>query len=119
MHGVPVNILIDSGSSSSFVSEKIVQQLDSQTISPKHTSIQVAGGGILLSSGVLDNVTWCIDGYSFKSDLKILPHTHFDLIIVMDWLEQHSPLQIHWQSKWLQFSSQDSVIRLQGLQSDL
>jgi hypothetical protein len=55
----------------------------------------VAGGGILISEGTLYDVAWSMDSYSFQSDLKILPLTQFDLIIGMDWMELHNPMQIH------------------------
>lgn len=71
------------------------------------------GGGKLVSNGTLLNVTWSIADNSFVSDLKILPLTHFDLIIGMDWLEKHSPMQIHWKSKWLQFQYARSAVKLQ------
>jgi hypothetical protein len=87
LEGIPLIILIDSGSSSSFVNDKIVQQLSSQIVSTKPTTVHVAGGSILLSQGILKNVTWCIDNHSFQFDLKILPFTHFDLMIGIDWLE--------------------------------
>ena len=95
LEGLPLNILIDPGSSSSFVSDHIVKQLSSQTVVSHPTSVHVAAGGILVSKGILHNVTWCIASCSFVSDLKILPLTHFDLIIGMDWPERFSPMQIH------------------------
>lgn len=70
---------------------------------------------MLASPRFLQNVVWLIDDYSFTSNLKILPLTHFDVILGMDWLEKHSPMQIHWKSKWLQFQYHGSQITLQGL----
>jgi hypothetical protein len=101
IEGLPISILIDSGSSSSFISDRIVRQLSSQTLVSNPTSVHVAGGDILISEGTLYDVAWSMDSYSFHSDLKILPLTQFDLIIGMDWMELHSPMQIHWKNKWL------------------
>jgi len=33
----------------------------------------------------------------------------------MDWLEQYSPMQVHWKFKWIQFQYGDSQVQLQGL----
>jgi hypothetical protein len=78
----------------------------------------VPGGGILVSEGTLHDVTWCTGNCSFISDLKILSLTNFDLIIGMAWLEQYSPMQVHWKSNWLQFQYHGALVRLQGLQAD-
>jgi len=33
----------------------------------------------------------------------------------MDWLELHSPMEIHWAEKWLQFTHCQQLIKLQGI----
>jgi len=65
LEGIPLTILIDSGSSSSFVSDSIVMQLSSQAVVSSPTSVHVAGGGILISNEILHDVTWCIDNHCF------------------------------------------------------
>ncbi|KAF0896451.1 hypothetical protein E2562_024315 [Oryza meyeriana var. granulata] len=39
---------------------------------------------------------WWIQGFSFRSDVRILPLGCYDVILGMDWLERHSPMQIDW-----------------------
>jgi hypothetical protein len=46
--------------------------------------------------------------------MKVLPLSTFDLIIGMDWLEEHSRMQIHWLHKWIQFSHHGNTVCLQG-----
>jgi hypothetical protein len=75
----------------------------------------VAGGGVLNSPGILQNALWFIDDYSFTANLKLLPLIHFDMILGMDWLEQFSPMHVHWKHKWIQFQYGESEITLQGL----
>lgn len=38
----------------------------------------------------------------------------YDMIIGMDWLASHSPMQIDWQHKWLLIPYGQSSVRLQG-----
>ena len=59
--GHPALILIDSGSSSSFLSESLAAQLSSAVLTPQSTQVQVASGGLLLTSGILHNVLWTLD----------------------------------------------------------
>lgn len=56
-----------------------------------------------------------IQGHSFHTTLKIIPLKGYDVILGMDWLEEHSPMEIHWADKWLQFSHCNQLIRLQGI----
>lgn len=42
---------------------------------------------------------------------------YLDVIIGMDWLEQHGPMQVHWQEKWLAIPFQGQLQLLQGIQS--
>jgi hypothetical protein len=55
IQGVPLTILLDSGSTSSFISTSIVHQLSSQTILSSPASVCVAGGGVLTSPRILHN----------------------------------------------------------------
>jgi hypothetical protein len=61
------------------------------------------------------NAEWFLQSYKFCSDLKILPLQSFDMIVGMDWLEQHSPIKIHWTQKWLTIPYQNIYVTLQGI----
>jgi len=43
----------------------------------------------------------------------------YDLILGMDWLELYSPMQIHWQARWLSFLYQGEHIMLQRITIDV
>jgi hypothetical protein len=92
MEHVPVHILVDSGSSSSFLSEDVAKQLSTQTLVAIHSSVQVAGGGLLTSFGILHNLSWTVQGVSFCSSFRVLPLKAYDVILGMDSLEHHSPM---------------------------
>jgi len=51
----------------------------------------------------------------FVVDLKILPLKCYDIILGMDWLEMHSPMEIHWQEKWLSFYHNGTKLQLHGI----
>lgn len=115
LQNVPVQILVDSGSSSSFVNEALVSQLIGIQSDPASSSVQVAGGGMLTSSSVLRHVPWTVDDCTFYSDFISLPLATFDVIVGMDWLEAYSPMQIDWPNKWLAVPYQGQIRVLQGL----
>jgi hypothetical protein len=109
-----ISILVDSGSTSSFISSTVAAQLTDVTPLPSPSSVQVAGGGILCCSFVIKNVVWVVSGYSFQSELRVLPLAAYDVIIGMDWLEQHSPMKVHWKDKWMEIPYHGQTIVLRG-----
>jgi hypothetical protein len=119
LQNIPVQILIDSGSSSSFVNEALVLQLGN--IFGEHVTslVQVTGGGILVSALLLRRVPWTVDGCTFHSDFRTLPLANFDVIVGMDWLEAHSPMQLDWRQKWLSIPHEGQVHVLQGVASSV
>lgn len=58
---------------------------------------------------------WSVDSYSFASDLKVLPLQHFDIILSMDWLEEFSPMKVHWKHKWMAIPYEAATALLQGI----
>lgn len=118
IQGHKVNILVDSGSSHSFISEVLAQQL--KGVSPLHSAltVQVANGDKVTCSKQMLQAKWYVDAYSFNSDLKVLPLSSYDMIIGMDWLEQCSPMKVHWKNKWLVLPYSGSSIVLHGVHSE-
>ena len=101
MSGIPAHVLVDSGSSSSFISNTMAAKLHHQDSVPISSCVQVAGGGVLQSSLLLRQVQWTIGSWSFRTDFRVLPLGNFDDILGMDWLVDYSPMQVHWALKWL------------------
>jgi hypothetical protein len=78
-------------------------------------SVQVANGQILHSSKIVPAATWSMQGLEFQQDLKVLPLSSYDMILGLDWLEQHSPMKIHWAHKWLQLPYKSGMVQLTGI----
>jgi hypothetical protein len=113
-----MKMLLDSGSSSSFISETLAAQLLDIKLQSDPCSVRIAGGGLLTSSATLLQVPWSIGQYTFTSNIRVLPLTAFDMIIGMDWLESFSSMHVHWKNKWLSIPYQGSSVVLHGDQAD-
>jgi hypothetical protein len=110
-----VIVLVDSGSSHSFINDKWTVLL--ARISSMQRSIkQVANGQVIRCSSELKQARWSIQGYEFATDLKILPLPYYDLIIGLDWLEVHSPMKIDWLHKWMVINLNGEEVHLHGFQ---
>lgn len=56
-----ISVLIDSGSSASFISAALAAKLDGVAVVPSPSSVRVGDGGILQSSQLLVQVPWTIE----------------------------------------------------------
>jgi hypothetical protein len=101
LKGREVFMLVDSGSSHSFINDQLVSNMGSRQLLSHPVKVQVANGELLHCTHQLSNQLWGIQGYSFNTTLKIIPLKGYDVILGMDWLGTHSPMEIHWADKWL------------------
>lgn len=60
---------------------------------------------------------WWTQGHSFCSDLKVLSLGSYDVILDMDWLTQHNPMEVDPVLKTLAFMHQGHSIIMQGVSS--
>ncbi|CAD6238786.1 unnamed protein product [Miscanthus lutarioriparius] len=114
-----VVLLIDSRSSCSFVSHSLTSMLPDWSPLPQLVQIRVANGTILMCTHELQQCPVYVQGHCFTINLKILPLQSYDVILGIDWLQQHSPMELDWKEKWLSFIHQEQKIQLFGLQPDL
>jgi hypothetical protein len=114
-----VIILVDSGSSSSFVSEQWAKLGPPLVPLCKPVHVRVVNGHIINCSYKIPYCKISINGDCFQLDLKVLPLNNYDVILGMDWLAANSPMTIDWQQKLLLFHTDQTRVVLQGLQADL
>lgn len=115
IQGTPIKILVDSGSTNSFISEPIAQLLSDRPMQPVNVRVKVANGGVMQCSAVFPSSPWTMQGYSFAQDLRVLPLQAYDLVLGMDWLEKYSPMKVHWGNKWMLIPHQGASVLLQGI----
>lgn len=104
LQGFQPLILLDSGSSCNFISEHMVVQISGWSPLPQPVQVKVADGALICCTHEVKNCQLYIQGHCFVVDLKILPLKCYDIILGMVWLELYSPMEVHWQDKWLSFS---------------
>lgn len=113
-----VIMLVDSGSSSSFISQPLAALGPSLELLPHPVQVKVANGQAIWCTHYLPHCKVCLPNHSFFIDLKVLPLQCYDIILGMDWLSTHCPMEIHWQDKWLAFQQDQQRVILQGQLSD-
>uniref|UniRef100_A0ACD5ZDX5 Uncharacterized protein n=1 Tax=Avena sativa TaxID=4498 RepID=A0ACD5ZDX5_AVESA len=114
-----VLMLIDSGSSHTFVSSAVAEKLQAQTRAIAPLQVKVANGGLMHCGSELINCEWWTQGYQFKTDFKILPLGSYDVILGYDWLTQHSPMEVDWKAQRMSFHYKNQTVNLVGVQPDM
>uniref|UniRef100_A0A0A8Y0Z0 Uncharacterized protein n=1 Tax=Arundo donax TaxID=35708 RepID=A0A0A8Y0Z0_ARUDO len=114
-----VLILVDSCSVGTFISDSMAQKLQYPIPSCEEERYSAADGGHMLCSQIIPQLQWFIQGHTFSQDVKVLPLKCYDLILGADWLEDHSPMSIHWGLKCMRFTHNRHQILLQGIQDDV
>lgn len=112
--GHSVVLLLDSGSSHSFVSARLAHHLQGTQQLSKQQTVRIAGGGHLTCTHVIPQCEWSSGGHTFQCDFRVLPLTHYDGIVGMDWLSSLGTMQVNWLEKWLAFEYKGAPIFLQG-----
>lgn len=115
IQGLEILILIDCGSSHTFLSDSIAQQLQGVEPLSNVISVQVANGGSQQCSAHLPLGKWSIRSCTFVSELKVLALPCFDMIVGMDWLEAFSPMRIDWLHKWISLPYFNDWVLIQGI----
>jgi hypothetical protein len=114
-----VRVLVDSGSSHSFISSHVATQLSGISDMPCSMMVQVADGNRLICSKQLLGARWSVQQCTFTTDFRILDFSAYDVIIGMDWLCANSPMKVHWEHKWMIIPYQRSPVLLYGLSATI
>ncbi|RLM69686.1 uncharacterized protein C2845_PM17G07550 [Panicum miliaceum] len=112
-------VLADSGSSRNFISELMASSMPSGQELSLPIKVRVANGTVLTCTHEIQKCPIWINGHCFTVDLKILPLKCYDIILGIDWLEEFSPMEVHWKDKWMSFVHTGAKITLQGIVPDL
>lgn len=114
-----VVILVDSGSSHSFISEAVAARIPHKVTPPTPITVKIADGGALQCTGFVPKCGWKTQGHKFETGLRVLPLGCYDMVVGMDWLQQCGLMWVDWTEKILQFKHKESQISLVGVQSQL
>lgn len=89
-----VSILIDSGSTHSFIDSGVVKQLGlvAEMVSP--LIVSVADGSRIVVDSICKNLQFTIQNHKFSNDLRLFPLGGSDLILGVDWLKQFNPITL-------------------------
>ncbi|XP_020184713.1 uncharacterized protein [Aegilops tauschii subsp. strangulata] len=114
LQGREVLVLVDSGSSTSFLDAGLASSLSGVVHLRRPCRVKVADGGELCCVSHIPKCYWTTQGQEFTTDMKILPLGAYDAIVGMDWLEEHSPMNVDWRGKHMLITTPQGPAHLQG-----
>lgn len=115
IQGTKLLMLIDSGSSHSFLDENIVQTMQGVTSLPQPVKVKVASGEVLICDKQLPDYAWWLQGRCYRTNFKLLSLPGYDAILGIDWLQGLGVMRIIWVQKWLEYEINGSPARIQGV----
>lgn len=90
-------ILVDSGSSHSFVGKSFLDKVGITAVPAPLQQVRVANGDILITDKRVSQLAWWANGHTLKTDMKVLDMSAYDAILGFDWLKSNSPMNCHWE----------------------
>jgi hypothetical protein len=94
-------ILIDSGSTNSFVNINVVQRCQFTTVPIQVASVKVANGEYMQCNSKVQAMEWWTQGHTFQTDMLVLDIGAYDAIIGVDWLKSLGDITGNWNTKTL------------------
>ncbi|KAK1670478.1 hypothetical protein QYE76_058637 [Lolium multiflorum] len=112
-------ILIDSGSVASFISTDLAKRLQCSTQNMTARQFTVADGHPVQCTEFVPDFEWGVQGHTFTHSVHVLDLGCYDMILGADWLDEHSPMWVHWRKKIMRFTHNKKRIVLRGVQSSV
>ncbi|XP_039023154.1 uncharacterized protein LOC120155744 [Hibiscus syriacus] len=115
IQGRPLNILIDSGSTHSFLTPQWAEAgIQINTLHP--LAITIANGQQLYSSARCNEVEWKMQGHSFIHDFRLLQLGGSDMVLGVDWMKLFSTILMDFNNMTMSFVHKGKQITIQGQQ---
>ncbi|KAL6332966.1 hypothetical protein AAG906_019980 [Vitis piasezkii] len=115
----PIMVLIDSGSTHNFLSDKVARTLRLPVVPTKSFTVHVANGERLLCQGRFEKVPIDLQGIPFSLTCYSLPLAGLDMVLGIQWLEMLGSVVCNWQYLTMDFNWENQARRLQGIQGPI
>ncbi|KAL4313107.1 hypothetical protein GQ457_01G008060 [Hibiscus cannabinus] len=111
--GRPLNILVDSGSTHSFVTETWAKE-GLELVQTNPLTITVANGEQLHSTAKSKQLGWRMQGHYFEHDFRVLKMGGSDMVLGVDWMRRYSPIIMDFNEMTLSFKRGNQEVVLHG-----
>ncbi|XP_026459456.1 uncharacterized protein LOC113360127 [Papaver somniferum] len=110
-----VSILIDSGSTTSFIDSNLASTLYCIITLTAPMLVTISNGDRTTSTGICSQLQWSMQGHKFVEDLRILPLGGCDIVLGADWLRKLGDVLFNFSKLSISFMYHNNKITLQGV----
>ncbi|XP_026441777.1 uncharacterized protein LOC113340943 [Papaver somniferum] len=114
LHKRKVSILIDSGSTTSFIDSTLATSLKFSIEQTPSMLVTVANGEQTVSTGICSNLQWSMQGHTFVEILRLLPLGGCDIVLGADWMRTLGDVVFNFYKLTISFKYHNKKITLQG-----
>lgn len=97
--GYYATALIDSGSTTTFITPKVALKDANKIINDSPIQIAIANEGVLISEAMCQNCSYTIQGEEFLTYFRLLCLKGYDIVLGSDWIYTHSPICLNLKTK--------------------
>lgn len=88
-----VSILFYSGATDSFISSSFVEQCNIPVVKAKFSwQVELASGSRVCAEWIAPDCKISLETFDTLSNLRVIPLGSYDIVLGMDWLEQHQAI---------------------------
>ncbi|MCO5547135.1 hypothetical protein L7F22_000577 [Adiantum nelumboides] len=111
----PLNVLVNSGCSTNFVSTMLVSKLRLPTQqSVEAFQVELADGSYLQCNKKIQQLEFQIQDYKDQLGFSVMPLSHYDMILGQSWLYQYDPI-ISFRDHSIRLFHRNQEVELRGL----
>lgn len=86
LRNMPILILLDTGSTTTFLSSRLVEELSMDVVPITGMKISLANGSKVTYDQMCYEIPWEMGGSTFKFDFRVLDLGTYDLMLGTDWM---------------------------------
>ncbi|MCH80537.1 Ty3/gypsy retrotransposon protein [Trifolium medium] len=115
IQGVPVLVLVDSGATHNFISQKLVYKMDWSRENTSQMRIKLGDGFLTKTQGVCKGVELKIGDFEVQTDMHLFELGGIDVVLGVEWLKTLGDTIINWKKQVMSFWSDKKWVTLHGL----
>lgn len=114
IRGVEVLILVDSGATHNFISQKLVHQMDWPIEPTAQMNVKLGNGFQISTQGVCRGLEMCIGDLKMNPEMHLFELGGIDVVLGIDWLKTLGDTITNWKQQTMSFWKDKSWVTLKG-----
>ncbi|XP_058734110.1 uncharacterized protein LOC131605817 [Vicia villosa] len=114
IQGVEVLILVDSGVTHNFISQKLVHQMDWPVETTPQMTVKLGNGFQVATQGVCKEMEVCIGEFKLRPEMHLFELGGIDVVLGIEWLKTLGDTITNWRQQTMSFWSEKKWVTLKG-----